>query len=371
MAQINRASLPEEFFDVTSPTLLVQPEPQYFHAQLIKMSLGMSLLNLQQGGPLGLQLPGRQVPDTGAPYTNALYDRLQLMPPDPSYAGAVLYETRLGQAPGHTVRLNRPKFTGGGYTLANREVPAGTSISQIAVDLGSEQVSLTIKRYGGPYDVVNGNVAPYNLDRFDASMSLHSISQIVGKNLQRDLDKWLDQVMIALGNLGSTVLWPQSFSSDSTSATAGDMPGDVDTIFRVEETMKNNGIPRFANGKYMGVISPTFSRQLKGDPQFATFAKDNPYAGNTNPLFTNFIARVGGVDLFESASLIATNNSNSIPIMSSQFFGPNAWGAGMGNLPQVRANSNDNYGESALVIWLWYFALALMDSRFVVLVHTS
>lgn len=371
MAQINRASLPEEFFDVTSPRLLVQPDPAFFHAQLYKMSMGLSLLNFQQGGPVGLALPGRQIPDTGAPYTSALYDRLQLMPPDPSYAGAVLYETALGQAPGHTVRLNRPKFSGGGYTLGQREIAQGSSISQVAVDLGSEQVALTIKRYGGPFDVVNGNVAPYNLDRFDSSMALHSISSRVGKDLQRDLDKWLDQVMIALGNLGTTVLWPQGFSSDATSSQVGDMPGDLDTVFRVEENLKNAGIPRFPNGKYMGVISATYSRQLKSDPQFLSLAKDNPYAGNTNPLFQNFLARIGGIDLFESTSLIATSNANGIPINSSQFFGPNAWGSGMGGLPQIRANANDNYGESALLIWLWYMALSLMDARFVVCVHTS
>ena len=72
MAQVSRASLPEEFFDITSPKLLVQPDFAMFHAQLLKMSMGLGLVNLQQGGPLGLALPGRQVPDTGAPYTGPL-----------------------------------------------------------------------------------------------------------------------------------------------------------------------------------------------------------------------------------------------------------------------------------------------------------
>ena len=371
MPQMNRASMPEEFFDVTSPQLLVQPDYAMFHAMVLKMALGLGLVNLQQGGPLGLPIPGRQVPDTGAAYTGPLYDRLQLMPPDPAYAGAVQFVPEIGKSPGHTVRLNRPRFGSGGFTLAQREIPSGTNVSTTAIDLGSEQVSLTLKRYGGPFDPVGGNVAPFNVDRFDSSVMLHSASQRVGKDLQRDYDRWLDQVMVALGNLASTVVWPQNYNSDSTSSQAGDMPGDIDVIFRVEETMKGLNIPRFPNGKYMGVVSQTFSRQLKGDPQFATYAKDNPYAASTNPLFANFIARVGGIDLFESTSLIATTNGNSVPIYSHQFFGPSAWGGGMGNLPQVRQNTQDNYGESALVIWLWYFAIALLDSRFIVNVHTS
>jgi N4-gp56 family major capsid protein len=370
MPNIDRASLPEEFFDVTSPLLLVQPEPQYFHAQLFKMAMSVAFA-LPFGGPLGLPVPGRQIQDGGAAYTSALYDRLMLMPPDPSYAGAVQMVGEIGKRPGHTVRLNRPRFGSGGFTLANREIPSGSTISTTAIDLASEQVSMTLKRYGGPYDAVNGNVAPFAVDRFDASVSLHSISQIVGKHLQRDIDKWIDQVLVALGNLASVTLWPQSFTSDNSSSTVGDMPGDVDTIFRVEETMKNASIPRFPNGKYMGVITPTYSRQLKGDPQFATYAKDNPYAGNTNPLFANFIARVGGIDLFESTSLISTANTNSIQVYSSQFFGPSTWGAGIGDLPRVAWNTQDNYGETALMIWLLYMALGLLDSRFIVNVHTS
>ncbi len=370
MPILDRASLPEEFFDVTSPTLLVAPEPQYFHAQLFKMAMSVAF-NLPFGGPLGLPVPGRQIPDGGAAYTSPTYDRLMLMPPDPNYASAVQMVGEIGKRPGHTVRLNRPKFGSGGFTLANREVASGITISTTAIDLASEQVSLTLKRYAGPYDQTNGNVAPFAVDKFDSSVSLHSVSQIVGKHLQRDLDRWTDQVLVALGNLASTTLWPQNFSSDAGSSVPGDMPGDVDTIFRVEETLKNANVPRFPNGRYMGVISPTYSRQLKGDPQFATYSKDNPYAGSTNPLFANFIAKVGGIDLFESTSLIATTNGNSVPVFSSQFFGPSAWGAGIGDLPRVAQNTQDNYGETALVIWLMYMAVGLLDSRFIINVHTS
>jgi hypothetical protein len=370
MAMINRASIPEEFFDITSSMLLVQPEPQYFHAMLFKMAFGAAM-NLPFGGPLGLQVDGRPIQDTGAAYTSAQYDRLMLLPPDPTYKAAVTISDEIGAQVGQTVRINRPRFGSGGFSLGAREVPSGVQIATQAIDVGSEQAPLTIKRYAGPYDPIASQVAPFAVDKFDASRSVHSISKIVGKQLQRDLDRWLDQVLIAMGNLASATLWPSGFSSDSTSTVAGDMQMDVDTIFRVEETLKNANIPRFANGKYMGVIGPTDARQLKNDTQFAAFAKDNPYAGQTNPLFQAFIARVGGIDLFESSSLIATNNGNSVPIRSNQFFGPGTFGGGIGDLPRAAPNTNDNYGESALVIWLAYLALGLLDNRFVVNVHCS
>lgn len=373
MSIVNRNSLPQEFYDITSPMLLVQPEPQYFHAQLFKMAM-MADFKLPEGGPIGLPIANRQIADSGAAYTSAEYDRLMLLPPDPVYKSAVGFVGEIGKRPGHTVKINRPVYGSGGFTLASREIPSGQTISTTAIDIASEQVSLTLKRYGGPYDADNGNVAPYAVDKFDASVMLHSVTQIVGKQLQRDLDRFLDQVLIALGNAASTTIWPGAFTADSQLMNAGDCAFDIDTVFRVEENLKNANIPRFPNGKYMGVISPTQSRQIKEDPLFAQYSKfPNPRAGDTekNPLFASYVGTVGGVELFESTSLIATTNGNGVSVQSSQFFGPSAWGAGVGDLPEVAPNTQDNYGQSALVIWLLFAAFGLLDSRFILNVHSD
>ncbi len=39
--------------------------------------------------------------------------------------------------------------------------------------------------------------------------------------------------------------------------------------------------------------------------------------------------------------------------------------SGTGKLPRVAPASDDNYGETAKVIWLAYLALGLADNRFV------
>jgi N4-gp56 family major capsid protein len=378
MAIVNRNSLPQEYFDVTSPTLLVQPEPQYFHAQLFKMAM-MADFGLPQGGPMGLPIPGRPVQDGGADYTSAEYDRLMLIPPDPEYKTAVNFIAEIGKRPGQTVKLNRPVYGSGGLTLSQREIPSGVTISTTAIDVASEQNELTLKLYGGPFDPVAGNVAPIAIDKFDALTSLHSFTQMVGKQLQRDLDRWLDQVLIALGNNSASTLWPGAVTADSQMAVAGDTPLDLDTLLRVEENMTNSNIPRFPNGKYMGVISPTQARQVKEDPLFAQYAKmaQGPAAlnrqGDTtkNPLYASYVGTVGQLEVFWSTSLIATVNTNSVSVQSAQFFGPSAWGSGIGELPEVAPNTQDNYGQSALVIWLLYAAFALLDNRFILTVHSD
>lgn len=369
MAIIDRASIPEEFFDITSAMLLVQPEPQYLHALLFKQALSAAM-NIEGMGSMGLQVGNRPIPAGGAAYTNAVYDRLTLATPDPVWSQAVILEPKLGERVGHTVRINRPKFGSGGFTLALREVASGSQISTTAIDLSSEQVTLTLKRYAGPYDSTNSNIAPYAVDKLDATRSVHSISAMVGKHMQRDLDKWLDSVIVTLMNSGSTTLWPTGFTADNQSIVAGDMPADVDLLFRAEETLKLANIPRFSNGRYMAMVSPTFSRQLKNDPQFARFVR---YFQGTNPIYQSYCGSVGGIDIFESTTLTSTLNGNSpnIPVFTSQVFGPGMVGAGAGRLPEVMPNTQDNYGEQALLIWVAYLAFGVLDNRMAVQLHTS
>src|SRR5579864_3401682 len=173
MAMINRASLPEEYFDITSAMVLQQPEPQYIFALLAKMALGSAML-LAAASQLGIS-PARQIPDSGKQYTLPGADRLNLAAPDASVNNVILSVAELATPQvGHTIRINRPRYGSGGFTLANREIPSGATISTTAIDLQSEQVTVTLKRYGGPYDPTNGNVAPFALDRFDARSEEHT-----------------------------------------------------------------------------------------------------------------------------------------------------------------------------------------------------
>ena len=370
MGIVNRASLPEEFFDVTSARMLIAPEPQFFFAQLAKLALGSALALAMGTGGIS---PGRGVPVTGVdPGQYQVNARLQLVNQDPQTNQAIQMIAELGKAPGHTVRLNRPRFGSGGFTLASREITSGTSISTTAIDLSGEQATVTLKRYGGPFDTVQSAVAPFAIDRFDSSLGLHSLVSYVGLHMQRDLDKWLDSVIAALLGAGSTTLWPQGFSADASSQIAGDMPGDIDILFRGIETLKNANVPQFADGKYRAVISATFARQLKGDPQAAQYIRYD--AGGANPVTGmqgGFLGAIAGCNLFESTTLVSTNNAQSVPVVNNLMFGPGMVGAGVGQLPRVAYSSDDNYGEHAKMVWLSYLGFNLLDARFGVQMHTT
>jgi hypothetical protein len=377
MATINRASIPEEFFDVTSARMLVAPEPQYVFAFLGKMALG-NALGVQAMNPAGIT-PARGVPSTGALVQGYQAGaRLILANLDPQIAQTIMSVAEIGKSPGHTVRLNRPRYGSGGFTLAAREVTSGTQISTTPIDITSEQVTLTLKRYVGPYDAVVQNApAPYLLDKFDSSVALHSLVDLVSLNFRRDFDKWYDTVLATLITSGSTQIFPNGFTTVNQSSQQGDMPMDIDTIFRSIETLKGVvystplNIPVYPNGRYRMFMTPTQSRQMKDDPQAAQYIR---YDANANPvvgLAGAFLGSVAGCDLFESTTLPYTANTNGINVMTAVMCGPGMLGQGFGRLPQVMASTLDNYGEHALLVHICYAAFNIMDSRFGLQIFTS
>jgi hypothetical protein len=376
MAIINRASLPEEFFDLTSGMLLVQPEPQYVFAQLFKAAIGSAMM-LAAANQIGIT-PARMIPSSGLQYTLPGADRLTLATPDGQASQMILSVAELSRPQvGHTVRVNRPRYGSGGFTLANREITSGSLISTIATDLQSEQVTITVKRYGGPYDPSQAAVAPLALDRFDASRSVHSLAGVIGTHMQRDFDHWADAVCAQFLSSGSTTLWPQGFAADSQSATVGDMPLDCDLLFRGVETLRNANIPMFSNGRYRAFITPTGGRQLQNDAQTGSFIRydvkgANPITGegSTAP-GPGYIGHITGCDIFEATTLTSAVNGNGIPVYTSFMAGPGMMATGAGALPYVASSTDDNYGESAKVVWLSYLGFNLADARFGVQLHTS
>lgn len=341
--------------------LLVQPEPQYLYAQLWKASIGAEL---QMSNGLGM--PSRPAFGTeGAPYSSMEADRLMME--SPLATGVIRSVVELGKAPGHTVRMNRPVFPDTTYTSSSREVPVGSTISTTGISVASEQTALTIKRYAGPYGA--SAVAPYAIERFDANLALHKMVDIHGKNLKRDFDKTIDSFMVSLLDNAANTVRPKGMSADNDSSVAGDFPMDWNTISRTSQKLDELNVPRFADGKRMLIITPQQKQQVSDDPQFARYAE---FHKEIDPVFGgSYYKTAGDFHVFVCNSLTTTANSNSIAIHRAHAFGPGVLGSGVGELPRVAYAAEDNYGETAKVIWLLYAGFTLLDNRFVVKVSTS
>jgi hypothetical protein len=357
MPSLSRDTLPQEFYDITSDMLLVQPEPQYLHGQLMKAALGASLAQVSDLG-----LPFRMLGGSGAGYGSAEDGRLALE--QRAIAGeAVLFVPELGKMPGHTVRLNRPSFTNSTYTQASRLVPSGTTISTTPISVSSEQTSITIQRFAGPY---SSGVAPLGLGKFDATMPIHKLAAIAGKHLTRDFDRWIDAVGVSLYDAASVTVRPDGFSADTDGLVAGDMPMDMNLLFKVEKSLDTANIPMFSNGKRICVLHPQQILQLKQD---SAFQRMGVFTQPKNPLWTSHVATVGNLDIYQSNTL--NTASSTTTIYRGQAFGPGMVGAGVSRLPEVLASTSDNYGEDLMVVWLCYMGFQTLDNRFGVLVSTN
>jgi len=358
---ISRLTLPENFFDVTSSMLLLQPKPQYLYASLFKRALAASL-----NVPMSLGLNGRSIESNGQVYESAERGRRAIADSlfDELFAARFVMD---GQ-PGHTVRVNRPKYGSTTYTKASRKIAKGASISTTPINIGSEQTDITIATYAGPYDQENSRVAPYAIDELDAGLGVHALTSMVGAHMQDDFDHFWDAVMITLANNASTTVRPAGMSADNDATVAGQFPMTYDTLNRAELSADNANIPAFADGYRVCVLTPTQVSQLKNDGQYARYAKDHP---EYNALFPGYVTTINKMHVFKCTTLDTANNGSSVPIHKGHLMGPGVFMGAMAQKPKVRFSTDDNYALTAKLIWSTFAEVELADNRFVTSIRTT
>lgn len=360
MSLISRASVPQEFVDFHSAKLLRQPTPQFFHAGLCMNAMRLQTAKI---GQLGLAVPGRTFGGEGAPYANLQEMMAKLSPEsDAVYGSAITVVAELGKrGQGHSIKINRPKFTNTVATKAARRLPSGAQISKSGLAVGSEQVIVTIERYGGPYSDANGAVQPFAIDKFDAKRMQHDPASFTQLHLDYDFHLWLDTVNVQLFDTGAAI-YPDGMTADNDSVVAGDFPMSFDFLTKIEANLRAANVPTFANARYMCVATVRQMQQLRVDGAYQRLAVFN---NDINPaLKKSYRGTVGNLDIFESTTLTTVSNSSSVSIQYGQAFGPESVGWAMDEMPKVATDSDDNYGETAKLVWLFYAASEVLDSRF-------
>lgn len=363
MAGFSRAAMPDEFYDITSSQLLVQPEPQYFYAVLFLGAFGASL-----NVPIQLGLPGRTAPTTGSDYSSAERDRLILS--NPMFTDVYAVKADFNAATGSTLRVNRPVYSDTTYTLASRQIVSGATISTVPVAApASEQNNLTLYRFGGPYDQANSRVAPHAIESFDANMGIHKASTIIGNHLKRDCHKWLDAVGVALLDNAATTIYPDGMTADNDATVAGSFSMTLEQLSRCEQQADSNNLPTFSDGYRAFVGTSLQVKQLKEDPAYRQLSE---FHREYNSLFAGqYVGSVGKTHIFKSNTLTVSANSSSVNIHKGHYLSPGVLMGGMGRPLRVMPATDDNYGETVKVIWLGDLAFKLADNRLVQSVRSS
>lgn len=357
---LSRVSLPQEFFDVVSADMLIAPQPQFVFAQMVYAANARAQLSAA-----GIDLGRAAPPAQGAPMPSLL--DMQLILANGPFSGAIRSVIDLEKpGVGHTVRINRPVLTGGQYTVAARTISSSQSISTTAIDVTAEQVSVTLLRVVGPAASGGSGPAPFAIDRMDAAKSVHQLREIAGLNLVYDRNKYLDTVIGLQYDTASnnSVVRPGSLSADSSFPNTGETALDLDTLFRAQQTLEEANVPKFSDGTYRAILSPKQLRQLKSDPDFRASAQ---FFESKNPLFQPSVTQVGDISIIASNTIQTDATTVSgVTIQRGMMFGPSAVGYGCGMMPEVRYANEDNYGETAKVVWVCYEGHSVLDNRFVV-----
>lgn len=361
MPTTSRVSVPQEFTDRTSDALLVQPEPQYLYADFWLGAMAASL-----NVPSMLGLTGREMPTAGAPYSPV--ERGRLMLSNPLMKELIAAKVEFQKETGNTIRINRPAYATTTYTQASRLIPTGSTISTTSLAPKSEQTNLTLFRYGGPYDSDNSRVAPLGIEAFDANMAIHKLVDICGNTLKRDCHRFIDAVQVALLDLASTALYPEGMTAVNDATAAGAFPFTYEELNRAEQTADDANLPTLPDGYRVFVGTSTQAKQLKDDPQYQRYAEKHQ---EYNALFPTYFGSVGKTHCFKATTLTTTANSSSVNIHYGHYIAPGALLGGMGRPLRVATSTDDNFGETAKVIWLGDLAFGLADNRFCISVRSS
>lgn len=357
MSGTSRVTLPQEFYDKTGDDLLVQPIPQFLYADLF---LGAIASSLQIPEAMGLQVDSRAITGVGADYSNPV-ERDRLMLSNPITTDLFAAKADFTAAPGNTIRFNRPAYTQTTYTEQSRRVASGMTISTTPTKVASEQNSLTLYRYGGPYDPGQSAVAPFAIERFDANMGVHKLTKIIGNTLTFDFRHFIDAVNVTLLDLASVTIYPEGMTADNDATSAGSFPFTYEQLLRAERTADDANLPVLPDGYRVAVLAPIQVAQLGIDPIYARAAEFHPLYNN---LFPQYVKSVSKTHIFKSTTLTTTSNSSSVNVHRGHYIAPGALFAGMGARPEVWASANDNFGQTALVVWLADLAFGLADNRF-------
>ena len=307
---------------------------------------------------------------------------MQLMLSDDVRGEVILVADELATQPGSVVKLNRPVFSGGGYTFAQRTIGSGQSMSTTPISLTGEQVPITINRYTGPFASGGSTPQPYGIDRFQAMQSVHSLAMRVGTHLINDRDHLVDAGVASLidNPASGATLYPgdpnNTLSSDSAAfITNGDRTFDYETILRAVAFLQSQNIPTFADGMYRLIVNPAQSKQLLSDPVYRGEAKYivNP-PDPRNPLLDGWVTNIGRqVEVYMSNSnTIDTSTVSGVTINHAVMFGPQIVGR-VRDRDGVRIvlSSDDNYGETAKAMWLAYEGYAMLNQQFMVAIHSD
>lgn len=366
-------TLSAEFTDRLTQRLLIVPDPQFVFARWAYASAAQAGMQQMDSYNMAmLQLQEGRLPDTGPAantnwaMSNGMGGPLTLAGQSYTYPGMVTMETTAAQ-PGTTIKVNRPRFTDGATTLANRRIAPQTKLAGNTQAITRDQIEVTIFETGGPGDA-SANVIPISLTLFTQARAAHDLLADIGNQLRRDRYKFLDDTLLnyliaAAESNASGVTRGADVAANSNFVGSGNEPMTLDLIFKAVEQLKMRYAPGLGfDGRYVAVLHPHQVQQLKNDPRFQASGVFNNY----NVLFPGYVQVVENVVLCESQRMPVPTNlgAGSVTGYKGLVVAPMSLTWALAKDAFAQRDKNDDFGRFARFVWLAHEGWAVQDATF-------
>jgi hypothetical protein len=380
---LGRGSLPanfQDFMDAASGVInLPTPAPQYFFARAAmagRISQAAMQAGLGTAGArsfVGIMGGGKPMPEL-----DPLVTISEQLP------GLINVVESFGKNAGDSIYFQRPIYSIGGYSEADRELKDLVNISTTGTAPRAEEVPLTLKKYHGPMTASGTTPQPFTILNFDAQYrsARNSLVSTVAHHLSLDYTAWLNSVLMAkffrATRSGSTwssadttyLTWSdESFSAVTSYVAGGGSTFTVDQLLRARQTIRDRYINPFPNGRYVALTPTCWQTQMLRDVQYRDMSK--AHTDGRNQIF-GYITSVEDIDIYEVSDLpsyaaAGTYAGGTVPtgvaIAEGILIGPGAVGFGVGMAPTVRHHEVTNYQEALNVVWVAYQSHGVLDDR--------
>ena len=379
MADISASDvlLSAEFTDVLTDNMLIVPDVQFVFARWAYACLAkQQVTDLDSYNLAKLQIQEGRIPDVGV-RANTDWSMQRGMggplalPGQPFAFDEMFYYIKdANMTPGSTYKVNRPRYSDGLTTLANRRLTAQQKLFSNTQPVGLDQVDVTIYEYAGPGDTVTGSPTPYSIGLFEQVRSKHDLLDIVGNQLRRDRYKFLDDTIIgyllaAAESNASGITRGGDVSSNAAFVGGGNEPMSLDLLPKMSEQLQSRNVPGIGfDSRWVLVLHPHQMQQLRNDTRYSAASVFMP---GYNILFPGYAGTIENFNIVVSQRMPTVSNlgatANQVGYKGLAI-GPMALAWACAKDAWCARDKNDDGGRFARFSWISFEGWAAADATF-------